>query len=332
MYKRYASLLFVAVFFTVYLFFGAAYAQQGGTGNPSGGMDVVLFYYGEYANGRDIKTYRMLAREAGLATEVVDYRFINSRDAFFDKSGERQFEVLILPGGEPFGWFERRAGKGITCHGVQNILDFISSGGSVIAICICSPSLFADRFEWDNPNLYESQRGEWHKKNSFRGAFQQFCGVHAFKGELRGPQETNKPYPKNRMLPIRMNPENEIVREFDLPPVIYQLVVGGGSIIPDEGQALDVVGWYPNDTAAIGIVPYGQGRIIMSNPHPNITGAEGRQWRREVLMGDYARRWGWTEGMLAEELSRPYDDPDGPDPDRALAKAMLLYAYHKASY
>ena len=224
------------------------------------------------------------------------------------------------------------AGEGIDCRGVKNILDFISSGGSVIAICICSPSIFADRFVWDNPNLPESQRGQWEKTNSYRGAFQRFCGVHAFKGALRGPQETNKPYPKNRMLPIRMNPEHEIVKEYNLPPIIYQLVVGGGSIIPDEGQALDVVGWYPNDTAAIGIVPYGQGRIIMSNPHPNITDEEGRHWRREVLMGDYARRWGWTEEMLAEELKRPYDDPDGPEPDRALAKAMLLYAYKKASH
>jgi glutamine amidotransferase-like uncharacterized protein len=330
--KKYPSLIFVAVFFTVYLFFGAAYAQQGSTSNLFGGMDVVLFSYGEYSNGMDIKTYSTMAREEGPATKVVDYRFINSRKSFFKKNGEPTFEVLILPGGEPFAWFERRAGKGITCQGAQNILGFISSGGSVIAICICSPSIFATRFEWEGPNIQEAQRGEWQRKNSYRGAFQGFCGVHAFKGTLRGPQETNKPYPKNRMLHIRMNPEHELVREFNLPPVIYQLVVGGGSIIPDEGQALDVVGWYPNDTAAIGIVPYGQGRIIMSNPHPNITGAEGRKWRRERLMGDYARRWGWTEEMLAEELKRPYDDPDGPEPDRALAKAMLLYAYKKASH
>jgi glutamine amidotransferase-like uncharacterized protein len=322
--KKYPLLLFVAFFFTVYLFLGAAYAQQQE-------VDIVLFSHAEYANGMDIKTYRTMAREEGLATEVVDYRFINSRKSFFEKSGKRTFEVLILPGGEPFAWFERKAGKGINCEGVKNILDFISSGGSVIAICICSPSLFADRLEWEGPNIQEAQRGQWHKKNSYRGAFQQFCGVHAFKGELRGPQDTNKPYPKNRMLPIQMNPDNEMVRQFNLPPVIYQLVVGGGSIIPDEGQALDVVGWYPNDTAAIGIVPYGQGRIIMSNPHPNITGEEGRQWWRKLLMGDYARRWGWTEEMLAEELKRPYDDPDGPEPDRALAKAMLLYAYQKAS-
>jgi glutamine amidotransferase-like uncharacterized protein len=328
--KNYTSLIFVAVFFTVYLFFGAAYAQQISTSNLFGGMDVVLFSHGEYTNGMDIETYRTMAHEEGLATKVVDYRFINSRGSFFKRNGERTFEVLILPGGEPFEWFERRAGKGITCQGVHNILDFISSGGSVIAICICSPSMFATRVELENPEPNESLRGEWEKTHLYRGAFQRFCGVHAFKGTLRGPQETNKPYPKNRMLPIRMNPDNEIVREFNLPPVIYQLVVGGGSIIPDEGQALDVVGWYPNDTAAIGIVPYGQGRIIMSNPHPNITGEKGRQWRKR-LMGDYARRWGWTEEMLAEELKRPYDDPDGPEPDRALAKAMLLYAYQKAS-
>jgi len=294
-------------------------------------VDVILFYPGKSANGMDILTFKKLAQELGLSTRVVDHRFINNRKAFFDKNGGRNFKVLILPGGEPYAWFKERSGTGIDCPGVRNILEFIELGGSLIAMCICSPSIFATRFDWANPNWSEAQRGEWSRTQSWPGAFEMYCGIHAFKGALRGPQETNKPYPKNRMLPIRMNPAHEIVTEFNLPPVIYQLVVGGGSIIPDEGQPLDVVGWYPNGTAAIGIVPYGKGRIIMSNPHPNITGPQGRKWRRKKLMGDYARHWGWTEEMLSKELKRPYVDPDGPNPDWALAKAMLAYAYKKAS-
>jgi hypothetical protein len=97
---------------------------------------------------------------------------------------------------------------------------------------------------------------------------------------------------------------------------------------------LDAVGWYPNGTVAIGIVPYGVGKIIMSNPHPNIAGQTAMKWALDGVLGDYhARRLGWTEQMIAEgrKLIQTEGDPDGPEPDRALAKAMLSYAYKKAS-
>jgi len=304
--------------------------------NPARAEDVILFHPGEFghiANYQDIQSYIEIAQELHLTAKTVDHHFINKRESFFEKDVLQKIKVLILPGGEPYRWFERFEGRGINCQGVKNILSFIENGGSIIAICICGSSIFATRFEWINPNLKEAQEGKWDRTNFRRGAFKEFCGVNAFKGALRGPQDTNWPYPKTRFLPIKMNSENEIVREAKLPPVIYQLVVGGGSILPEKGQPLEVVGWFPNDTAAIGIVSYGKGRIIMSNPHPNITGE--RFWKRfqKGVMGDHARRWGWTERMIAEglKLIETEGDPDGPEPDWALSKAMLSYAYKKAS-
>jgi hypothetical protein len=293
--------------------------------------DVILFHVKEYAAWDDVVSYSEIATELNLRWRVVDHVFINDRSAFFDKEERRKFSVLILPGGEPYRWFEKMSGRGITCDGVKNILDFVSAGGSIIAVCICSPSMFAARQEWMNPSLPQAQRGEWDKTNVWPGAFQAFCGVHAFKGALRGPQESNRPYPRNLFLPIRMNPEHEIVKEGKLPPVIYQIVVGGGSIIPDEGQALEVVGWFPNNTPAIGVVPYGKGRIIMSNPHPNITGERADQWRFRITT-EHAARWGWTNKMIEEgkaEIKKD-KDPDGPEPDLAISRAMLSYAYEKA--
>lgn len=283
-------------------------------------------------NPEDISSYEAIAKELGLSTKVVNHQFINERELFFGKDGRRKFKVLILPGGEPGRWFEQVTGRGINCQGVNNILSFIESGGSVIAICICAPSLFSTYYDWVNPNLKEAQNGEWHKTNHLQGFFKRFCGVDAFKGTLRGPQESNRPYPKTLFLPIRMNPENEIVKEANLPSVIHQIVVGGGSILPDKGQPLDVVGWFPNNTAAIGVVPYGKGRIIMSNPHPNITGGLAKEWRSRI-MSIHAKRWGWTEQMVrkGEKLIEETPDPDGPEPDWALSKAMLSYVYKKAS-
>lgn len=298
---------------------------------------VVLFFPQNAAGGHaaplaDIVSYRNIAQGLGYSHKTVDHQFINRRESFFDSGGKRKFRVLIFTGGEPYLWFEQVVGEGINCQGVKNILEFIESGGSVVAICICAPSLFSTWVELLNPNIEQAQRGEWDKTQRRQGFFKRFCGVYAFRGVLRGPQESNRPYPKTLFLPIKMNPENDIVREGNLPPVIHQIVVGGGSILPDDGQPLDVVGWFPNGTAAIGIVPYGQGRIIMSNPHPNITGQLAERFRGAV-MTKHARRWGWTEEMIREgqKLIQQTPDPDGPEPDWALAKAMLFYAYKEAS-
>jgi len=190
--------------------------------------EVILFSPRQFANYQDIKSYIEIADELGLSNRTADHQFINRRESFFDGSGQRRFKVLILPGGEPYKWFEKTVGEGINCNGVDNILNFIKSGGAVIALCICSPSLFSTEYHWLNPSLEESQQGKWDRTNLGSGFFKRFCGVYAFKGALRGPQETNRPYPKPRFLPIKMNPENDIVRKAQLPSTIYQIVTGGG--------------------------------------------------------------------------------------------------------
>lgn len=90
--------------------------------------------------------------------------------------------------------------------------------------------------------------------------------------------------------------------------------------------------WFPNGTAAIGVVPYGSGRVILSGPHPNITGEKVEIWRMR-MMGNYAKWHGATEKTIQENWEKMHNnpDPDGPEPDWALAKAMLSYAYKEAS-
>ena len=299
--------------------------------------DVIFFSPGDHYNADDIRSYEEIASELGLTTKEVSYGFINQRGSFFDDYGRRKFQVLIIPGGEENWWFEKKPtgqrGPGINCQGVNNILDFVKSGGSIIALCHCAPSLFSKMKEWRSPGLKFSQQGMWNVKHYHQGWFRQICGVYAFEGTVSGPLESNAPYPKARFLPIKLNPENEIVQKGNLPPVIYMLVTGAGPIIPDEGQPLDVVGWFPNGTAAIGIVPYGPGSIIMCGPHPNITGKRSEIFREKFMCGDYARGIGFTEKMIQDnrKIIETNPDPDGPSPDWALAKAMLSYAYKKAS-
>jgi hypothetical protein len=301
--------------------------------------DVILFK-GQGERVLDVLSYQEIAAELGLTTRVVDGDFINRRDEFFDVGGRRKFRVIIFPGGDPGYWFEKKPNwppmKGmithnINCPGVSNVLDFVKSGGSAIGICFCSTGLFSSRKGWLNPRPADSGNLEKTYPEE-KGNFNAMCGIYAFKGIIIGPQQEVRPYPLALFLPLRMNSDNEIVREAKIPSVVHVIVTGAGSIIPDKGQPLDVVAWFPNGTVAIGVVPYGRGRIIMSGPHPNITGERVKQWRKS-MMGNYAKWFRVTEKTIQENWERMNSnpDPDGPEPDWALAKAMLSYAYRKAS-
>ena len=336
---------FYLLLVSLMLFYGCATTDETQFLEPSSAMnkipfdressisDVVLFDAGKYGCRLDLRTYNEIAGELGYSSKIVNYNFINDKESFFNKNKtKRKFGVLILTGGEPYRWFVYTTGKEINCNGVKNILEFIKSGGSVIGICFCSSVLFSRSLDWQNPTLKDAQAGHWHATYSGSGWFKKFCRVYAFKGTIKGPQESNKPYPTTKYLPIKMNLQNELVREANLPSVIYQIVVGGGSIIPDEGQPLDVIGWYPNGTAAIGIVPYGAGKIILSNPHPNITGNKAERFRDYVMLY-HAKRWGWNDKMIAKgkEIIKTNKDIDGSKPDWELSKAMLSYAYKYGS-
>lgn len=299
--------------------------------------EVIIFDPGaEHGAPADIATYELLATRLNLSVGRADYRFINNRESFFDSSGRRTFSVLIMGGGEPYYWFKQyMVAPGISCQGVTNIMNFIETGGSVIAICIAGSMLFAAEVEWLNPNEQEAQMGMWGRQHYHQGYFRQHCGVYAFKGIVRGPQETNRPYPKTFFLPIRMNPDNEIVRGANLPSIIPQLTYGSGSLFPNKDQPIDVIGWYLNGTIAIGIIPYGSGRIILSNPHPNQAGPGAAGRRAGMMTSTHARRWGWTDEMM-REIPKLLQDNPVPDTQQQiaaaeLAKAMLLYAYTKAS-
>jgi glutamine amidotransferase-like uncharacterized protein len=116
--------------------------------------DVIIFHPGaEHGSPRDIATFTGIATFSELSVRTVDYRFINKRKSFFDGSGKRRFKVLIMGGGEGHNWFGQALGDpGLSCAGVKKIMNFIESGGSVIAICICGSALFASKMEWLNPS------------------------------------------------------------------------------------------------------------------------------------------------------------------------------------
>jgi glutamine amidotransferase-like uncharacterized protein len=325
MMEKFSTLILVTIISLIYLAACSA-PKIGETSTP----DVALY---KTRFELEIRSYENISKAIGLSSMRVDHHFINKRESFFDENGQRRFEVLILPA-PLLAWeyFGNPPGTGINCEGVENIYDFIESGGSVIGLCWFGSALFSSNAERFQCYPWESQRGLWDCRHSFLGFFYRMCGSYAFKGVISGPQESNRPYPKSRFLPIKMNATNEIVQQAKLPRFVHQLVVGGGSIIPSQGQLIDIVGWYPNGTVAIGVVPYGKGHIIMSNPHPNITGEDVKALHSEGWETHVRKDLFWTEDMISKEkqVLKNMIDPDGWEPDWALAKGMLSYAYKKA--
>ena len=311
------------------------------TSTPSSGppltqVRVVFFFIPRAANDADRVTIGPLCEDLGFSFEVRSYKFVNDEEQWFDKGGKRKFDVLIIPGGDPPKWFEKSSGSGIDATGCQNIRKFISTGGSVISICHSGPSVFAKTHILIAQKQVQAHPGvKWapfvYDHPGFMVMY--YGGAPIFKGDVRGPQESNMPYPRIRFLPIKLNKGNPIIEKAALPDTLHLSVVGGGSLIPDRDQTMEVIGWFPNGTVAIGVVRYGDGHLYMVAPHPSITLENSGAFMKRLVSGPYARAWGVTEEQVSEALSilDREGDPDGPAPDLTLMKAILKDAAARAS-
>lgn len=301
------------------------------TPKPTPTQTRVIFFGNPHADPVDRLTMWEISKELGFSFETRDYRFWNSETNWFDADGHRRFHIMIFSGGHSHKWFEKEVGSGINESGCQNIRKFLSKGGSCWAICYSGTSVFARTAE--NVGFMGTNQ-----TIQVPGRIVKYCGGDPiFKGKVVGPQKSNRPYPRVRFLPIKMNMENPIVKEAKLPEKVYLSTVASPSLIPDRGQSMEVIGWFPNGDAAIAIVKYGEGHLYMIAPHVS-------QTLETVLDGEanYIRRWEATEYYKEMGISKKkFDeckqvlltegDPDGSGPDRRLAKELLRDAANRAS-
>lgn len=302
---------------------------------------VVIFWHKN--TGWDFITIMPLCAELGFSFTRENYTFINNDANFFDEKGKRKFAILFFAGGESIWYFAKNtmpgiksSGTGIDEKGCQNIRNFIRKGGACIATCFSGCTIFAETSEWIGLNLVEAMAGKkWEPfVRKWPGHMVRLYGGNPiFKGTVRGPQESNQPYPRTRFLPITLNTENSIIKKTNLPNTVYLCTIGSGSLIPNPDQAMEVIGWFPNGTAAMGIVKYGDGHLYMIAPHPSMTLENSGDIIREGTMGTHARRWGWSEKQIKEaQLALDKEgDPDGPDHDLLLMKAILKDAADRSS-
>jgi hypothetical protein len=301
---------------------------------------IMIFWHER--TGYDIYTIKPLCAELGYYERWVDSRFLNNRENFFEASGDRKFDILFFAGGESDFYFSnapsnfKSTGYGIDISGCRNIIEFIYKGGSCIASCMSGPAMFAETIIWIGVGRDEAnydRKFRINRTNMLQGHMSRLYGVEPlFKGVIRGPQETNQPYPLTRFIPIKLNADHPLIKNTHLLETIYLCTIGSGSLMPNKDQQMEVLGWFPNGTAAMGIVKYGEGHLYLISPHPSMTLENSGAIIKMVTMGRHAKHYGWDEKQIttANEILDAEGDPDGPDPDYILMKAILQDAWERS--
>ncbi|MFC1995439.1 hypothetical protein ACFLVM_00990 [Chloroflexota bacterium] len=296
-----------------------------------------IFFGHPYGDPNDHETMGQVCKELGFSFETRDYRFLNNEVNWFDEKSQRKFHIIIFPGGHSSEWFEKARPGGINEKGCENIRRFIIKGGSCWAICYTGNAVFAETMEYRGFTKELTETGIELNSVIYKNPgwmVKYYGGKPVFKGIIRGPQETNWPYPRVRFLPISLNMEHQMVEEEKLPEKVYLSTVASPSLIPNPDQPMEVIGWFPNRDAAIGIMKYGDGHLYMVPPHASQT--------FESVLELYIKRWEankyWEQNGTSEEtynegkaILMKEGDPDGSEPDLSLAKALLRDAASRAS-
>jgi len=251
--------------------------------NDSEKIADVLIYssYGAWADG--VLAFEKFLKFKGLTWYECD------GDYFENNNLIESFYAIHFPGGNSGYYIDN-----INSVGLQNIRDFVSAGGGYIGIC--AGGYFAcDRIIWEG-STYDHP-------------------LDLFYGVGYGAIDEIAPWPNYAMTTININLSNPI-NKYE-PSTEFILYYGGAAYYPDEGQEMNVIGTYDlfnNDPALINF-HYGDGRVILIGPHPEI---EEDSIRDGVIFGDNLQDLGtdwnimWT--CLDWLLGLPISKPPSPMP------------------
>jgi glutamine amidotransferase-like uncharacterized protein len=238
----------------------------------------VLIYSGFGAWKEGVTAFEKFLDFKGLSWFECDDTYIENNSLI------GKFDVIHFPGGNS-GYYIAR----INSTGLQNIRDFVSSGGGYIGIC--AGGYFAcDRVDWEG--------------NSYDHPLKLFIGVGY------GAIDEIAPWPKYAMTTVNIDLTNPI-NQFE-PSTEYTMYYGGAAYYPDEGQEMDIIATYDsfNDDPAMINFHYGDGRVVLIGPHPEI---EEDSSRDDVVFADEENDLGtdwklmWTtmDWLMGQPISEP---------------------------
>jgi len=277
------------------------------SGNKTKGDKIadVLIYAGAGAWGDGVLAFEKFLEFKDLTWYECDGTYIE-KNVLIGK-----FDAIHFPGGNSGYYIDN-----INSVGLQNIRNFVSTGGGYIGIC--AGGYFAcDRVIWEG-STYDHP-------------------LDLFYGVGYGAIDEIASWPGYTMTTININLANPINKYES--PTEYILYYGGAAYYPDELQEMNVVGTYSlfNDDAAIINFGYGNGRVVLIGPHPEI---EEDSSRDDVSFGDsledngtdWNLMWTCMDWLLDLPISEPPDlmPPNIPKisgPTRGRAGSEIKYKF-----
>lgn len=213
----------------------------------------VAIYRGAGAWDDGITAFEKFLDSQGITWKEIGFSVVNNKDL------RSLYKAIFMPGG--YAYYYTTA---INASGNQHIRDLINSGGSYIGIC-AGAYYAADKVVWDGV-MYDYP-------------------LKLFKGTAQGAIDAIIPWDGYKMTGIDINPANPVNV---VQPSSYTMVYYGGPfLLPDGSQQIETLATYQSyngEKAAINF-EYGNGRVLLIGPHPEIeenSDRDGATWGSEL--------------------------------------------------
>ncbi len=170
----------------------------------------------------------------GYTVEWIDADTVNDADL-------REIDVLYFPGGSAGPYQED-----ISAEGREKIQQLVRSGGCFIGTC--AGALFAaEQVIWEGVTDPRPTLG-------------------LFPGTVQGPLPEIYADPEHGMCQVNLDPHPITGME---PGTVWILYYNGPFFSPNSGAEVDIVGRYEiTNEPAIVAFAYGEGRVLLTGPHP----------------------------------------------------------------
>ena len=231
----------------------------------------------------------------GLPHERLYYADVNQNEL------TGLYQAICFPGGDAYAYKYN-----ITPVGHAHIRDLVAQGGAYIGIC--AGAFFAsDRIEWEG------------------GSYP--YNLDLFAGVAVGALDVIAPWPFYSMTDISLDPMHP-VNQYE-PPVHTTLYYGGPAFYPDAGVEIQTFATWDafEDAPAIIGLDYGDGRVLLLGPHPEIEEDSDRDGTGfGSSFDDAGSEWGllWTatDWVLDQPISPPTAVPGDAQPWRPTALVL----------
>lgn len=194
------------------------------------------------------------------------------------------YSAIFFPGGDADFY-----NADINSSGIQHIQDLVSDNGAYIGMC-AGAEFACDKLIWQD---YEID-----------------YPLNLFQGEAIGPIDQLAVWPDYAMANLSMNLNDEI-NQFE-PENEDMLYWGGTVFYPYTSTNIDTVATYNDFFNRLAIIkfPYGNGRVLLISPHPEIeedSNRDGVNVAEELddKGSDWNFLWTATDWLLGNPLTEP---------------------------